>query len=198
MKNFFTEKIFPNPAKSVSAGFILVEALAAVSLLLMVLPAAMSAAISGVSVGSYSKNQVTASYLAQEGIEIIRLQRDNNMLCILFGNCSGVSNWSDIILSQCGGVNGCRADFGYGVAAPVITACTFASCPSALLNVHKTYGLYAMNTGTDWIPSIFKRIIKITSISSDEIVVDSTVTYPTQFGTRSVTVTDDLYYWLKP
>jgi Tfp pilus assembly protein PilV len=57
-------------------GFTLLEALVAVSILMVAVMAPMTIAQKGLSSATYTKNQMIASYLAQDAIEYIKNKRD--------------------------------------------------------------------------------------------------------------------------
>jgi type II secretory pathway pseudopilin PulG len=61
-------------------GFTLLEALVAISILMVAVVAPITIAQKGLSSASYSKNQMIASYLAQDAIEYIINKRDENVI----------------------------------------------------------------------------------------------------------------------
>jgi len=63
-----------------SGGFTLVETLVAISIFSVSIIALMAVLASGVSDINYAKRKITATYLAQEGIEYVRNMRDNAFL----------------------------------------------------------------------------------------------------------------------
>ena len=62
------------------SGFTLVETLVAISVLLLVIVGPMTIAQQGLQSSFFSQEQIAAFHLAREGVEIIRLKRDNNVL----------------------------------------------------------------------------------------------------------------------
>jgi len=61
-------------------GFTLLEALVAISILMVAVVAPITIAQKGLSSSIYSKNQMIASYLAQDAIEYIKNKRDQNVI----------------------------------------------------------------------------------------------------------------------
>ena len=73
-------------------GFTLVETLVAIALLLAVLVGPITLIAQSLFSTSFSRNNLIANNLAQEGIELIRAVRDNNILCVTRG---GTMAWDD-------------------------------------------------------------------------------------------------------
>ena len=165
-------------------GFTLIETLVAVSILVLAVTGAFSAAHNGMMSSLYSKDQVTAFYLAQEAIEQIRNLRDQNGIR---GNpqgwLSGIANPGD----PCTFGNTCYVD-ALNDAAPLIL-CP-ATCPTLLLNNN---GFYSYDNGTT---TKFRREVNISSISANEIVIEATV-YWTKgvLVDRSFTAREHLFNW---
>ncbi len=105
---------------------------------------------------------ITADYLAQEGIEIIKNIRDNNIL-------SG-SSWSQGF-SIC--TTGCQGDYKTGTA---IQTTPLGAYKDTFLN-NSGSGFYSYDAGVR--PTIFKRKITITQPGSDNNIlkVDVLVTW---------------------
>lgn len=97
--------------KNSNFGFTLVETFVAIVILMIAVTGPMTLFSNSISDGVYAKNQVTASYLAQEGLELVINLRDSN---IRNGNdwlnglsvcTSGPCYFSDVgqTFSSCGG-----------------------------------------------------------------------------------------------
>src|SRR3954462_4723522 len=61
-------------------GFTLLETMVAVTLLAVAIVAPMSLTVQSLTSAYYARDEVTAFYLAQEGVESVRDFRDNNIL----------------------------------------------------------------------------------------------------------------------
>ena len=61
-------------------GFTLVETLVAISILLVAIVGPMTIAARGLQTAFYAREQITAFMLAQEGVELVRMIRDQNAL----------------------------------------------------------------------------------------------------------------------
>ena len=66
-------------------GFTLIETLAAIMLITVSIVAPMELTVQSLSAAYYARDQITASNLAQEGIEAVRAVRDANVLKIAEG-----------------------------------------------------------------------------------------------------------------
>ena len=79
----FTKQLCCAPSaycKSKCRGFTLVETLIAISIFTVSLLGIMSVLASGIADTNYAKRKMTATYLAQEGIEYMRNMRDTYVL----------------------------------------------------------------------------------------------------------------------
>lgn len=74
-------------------GFTLLESLVAISILMIAVASPMTISQKGLSSAIHAKNQITASYLAQDAIEYIINKSDNNV--------AGGSGWLDGIKFPC-------------------------------------------------------------------------------------------------
>lgn len=178
-------------------GFILVEVLVAVSILLLAVPAALTVVSKSVFFGTYSKDQVIATYLAQEGLEIIRNRRDQNMLEDIINSTTG--NWKNGFWTpDCKKPKKCIVDMGWGATDPVIQHCV-GGCSFVLDK--ELSGAYAHEhtTGT-WTPSPFSRYVQTDDVpggSSDEIRVSSTVNYKSHGIDKTITLSENLTSWIQ-
>lgn len=187
-----------NPKKKNRDAFIMIEVLVSISILLLCVPSAYNAIQSGTTGARYAKDQLIATYLAQEGLEIIESRRGDNMISL--SNGGAASGWLDGIDPECTGVNGCSVDIGYRQTEPTITPCAGPIC--GRLNVNDI-GVFAYNTGAGWTTTKYSRVVHVTRISCvgcpDAATVDSSVSYDLpNIGTRTVTISEDKYYWLAP
>lgn len=160
-------------------GFTLLETLVAVAVLLMALLGPFSIAQQSLKSAYYARDQVTAFYLAQEGIEFVRAVRDQNYL-------SG-------------------AEWLSGIDACVNTPCTidypnfvYATCPGGVcqpLRVSTTGGLYNQASG-DLSP--FTRQLLLTPITGhpDQMLVSVTLSWQSAGVPRVFTLQERLFNWL--
>jgi len=172
-------------SKQKNTGFTLVETLIAISIFSVSIIAMMSVLGGGISNTNYAKKKMTASYLAQEGIEYIRNMRDNYVLYPVNGTWNSFKSQ----LAPCNSGSEC----GFSTTNPiVISKCT--SNP----NVCKIYldnGNYNTNSiGND---SGFTRKIWATTVSSDEIKIYSAVSWTQGSGSFNITFSENLFNWVE-
>lgn len=174
MKNIFSKR---------QKGFTLVETLVAITILLVAITGAYSAAQTGLSGATYSRDQVVAIYLAQEGVEQIRNMRDEN----------GIAgrNWLTGIAQN----NGDPCYFGSSctvdTVANTLASCGSGTCPT--VRTDTTNGFYGSNPA--WTPTPFTRSITLTQISSDEVQIVVTISWSKGLSNRSFRVRENIMNW---
>ena len=152
-----------------NSGFTLVETLIAISIFSMSIVALMSILGSGISDTNYAKMKMTASYLAQEGIESIRNMRDSYVLYNDITSNSWTSFKAKMVPCNLGGECG----FNNSVSSTdksFIFKCT--SNPNGC-ELYVNNGNYNTNSiGND---SGFSRKILIDTVGQDEVKISSAV-----------------------
>ena len=82
-------------------GFTLVESLVAISLVLVGVTAAFSAAQGGLSANSSVRNRITAAFLAQEAMEGVKNIKDTTLLAIAFDTSGSPPTWLSGVPQAC-------------------------------------------------------------------------------------------------
>ena len=161
-------------------AFTLLETLVAIAVLLMALLGPFSIAQQSLKSAYYARDQVTAFYLAQEGVEFVRAVRDQNYL---EGN-----DWLSGIGTSCTGAP-CIIDFPNFTYA----ACPQGTCPP--LKVSQVGELYNHITGTE---SPFTRYILLTTspTNPEQIIVSVTISWRSSGVSRVFTIQERLFNWL--
>lgn len=159
-------------------AFTLLETLVAVSVLILALVGPFVIAQQSLKSAYYARDQVTAFYLAQEGVEFVRVIRDNNYL-------AGTPWLSGIDI--CVAVP-CTVDFPNFTYA----TCPISGCPPLLLSA--TGKLYNHASGT---ATPFTREIRlIQGVNPDSMVVAVTVRWTSAGVSRVFTLKETLFDWL--
>jgi Tfp pilus assembly protein PilV len=200
------------------SGFTLIETLVAISIFTMSVLAVMAVLANGISYTTYAKTKMTATYLAQEGIEYMRNLRDDYVLYTAYPGYTSLG-W-DAFLTEINicthphpssGPNGCyfndsnwdsSTSSAASLTGPLIEAC---GSPSATNNPCSLYynpstGVYGYSINPIVSPAVnsgFIREIKVTPSvggNPDEIQVTSTVTWTQGVG-GSVSFSEDLFNW---
>lgn len=174
-----------NRGHKLSAGFTVVEALVALGILVVGLSGGFAAVSLSLNRSTLSKEQVTAFYLAQEAMEIVRYTRDSNSLA----GSPWLSGFAEDAGDPCGGETVCRVD----ATSFAWTSCgstSWGNCP--VLRQHNTLRLYthSLSNTTD---TIYKREIKVVKPSVDLIEVEVRVTWNHTGEPQSFIVTGIFY-----
>lgn len=161
-------------------AFTLLETLVAVAVLLMALLGPFTIAQQSLKSAYYARDQITAYYLAQEGIEFVRAVRDENYLT---GN-----DWLAGIDAVCLNTP-CIVDY---------PNFTYELCPSGIcpaLKVSATGGLYNHVSGTN---SPFTRQVMLTTSPTNPnlIIVSVTISWKSAGVPRVFTLQERLFNWL--
>ncbi|MDQ3090026.1 MAG: prepilin-type N-terminal cleavage/methylation domain-containing protein [bacterium] len=187
--NPLKEKINKN-----KSGFTLVETLVAISILVLAVTGAFSAAQSGLSSYNHSKNQTIAIYLAQEAIEQIRYRRSTNTISGSYWLSSVAEASSNVCFDTLNNGKSCTVD----VLNNTLTACS-GTCPVIRQNTDgdNSYGY----TGA-WTATIFRRSVQITPVypagcinNCSEVSVLVTITWSKGLVNRQFKIRENLFDW---
>ncbi len=187
-----------------ASGFTLLETMVAVTLLSVAIVAPMSLTTQSLASAYYARDQITAFFLAQEAIEVVRNMRDNNILANSQGTSVNLLN--NIPINQNFRVDA-RMNYGSGNTPPLCNSDPGGVC--APLQTDAVTGLYGYNVG--WTNTQFTRSViacfihspppngtgGCDAVPSDEIKLTATITWRTgQFQQRQVNVSENLYRWV--
>jgi prepilin-type N-terminal cleavage/methylation domain-containing protein len=153
------------------AGFTLVEAMVAIAILSISITGPLVIAQKGIASAVYSRDQVTAFYLAQEAVEYVRNARDTNR--------NNGLDWKTG-LGECVALN-CTIDATQDISLESAIA-TVASGPSNPISLNKSSGLYGYSAAVGWTPTLFRRLVSISSpagAEDREIIVSVKVSWST-------------------
>jgi prepilin-type N-terminal cleavage/methylation domain-containing protein len=191
-------------------GFTLVETLVAISILVIALTGPLAIIASSLKSSYFSRDEITAAYLAQEPIEFIRNIRDQNGL-----RYSNPNKWLNII----SGAEGVTFINNYDTktmrlnlvwtgstyelrpcGAPLTCTVKYDANAGAIGNTNSV--IYGSETGED---SIFTREIYLNRSESDpselsteperELIVTVVVSWKTGTISHNVTVVERIFNW---
>lgn len=196
-----------------TGGFTLIETLVAVSILLVAIVGPMEIASKGLFSAFYAQDEITAFYLAQEGVEYVRNARDTNYLIAIQEDPQ--RNWLQD-MEQCTDYYldsqsspGCKLDATYIVGGWLFTdgATPCDGVCEPLRYDDETFGIFTniyfdSPTGEQ---TKFTRILKILVdgpdvIQADSATIEVTVTWTTGglfTSTRSFTLREKIFNWNK-
>ncbi len=163
--------------KSPEKGFTLIEVIIAIAVMTVGVLGIYSLVSRVIISTSLSVSQLTASYLAQEGLEFSRNMRDTNFLKMRQGEEIA---WTEGLLSCAAG---CEIDYN---------DLAFASYQDRFLKA--TGSFYAYDAGQD---TKFKRKIIITQPSAIFLEVVVLVTWQERGNSREIQAAEKLYNWFR-
>ena len=159
------------------------EMLVALFVIIVGLMGGMSAILKTLTLSSFSSSRLTAAYLAQEGIEIVRNVRDTNWL-----EARTVVNDWDEGLTNCS--NGCIVDYDHSYGPDLIDPNLFAFADQ-FLNIDGN-GFYSYSPGN---PTKFQRKIIIQKTGPDRLDVVVQVIWSEKGKSYNFSAQENLYNW---
>lgn len=162
-------------------GFTLLETLVAITVLLMALTGPFAIAQQSLKSSYYARDQVTAFYLAQEGIEYVRAMRDGNYLTS--------APWLTS-LAACVTPAVCTVDFA-NFTSPAV--CPNGICPALFASTAS--GLFNQVNGT---ASKFTRTMTLTEVigQPDQMILSVTIAWKSAGVSRTFTLKERIFNWL--
>jgi type II secretory pathway pseudopilin PulG len=182
-----------NKKQTIQKGFTLIEVLIAVFILITAVVVPLTIGSKGIFYSNFVRDQSIASYLVQEGMESVRLTRDNVFLIGSANNNNSDDTWQNFVstVSNCESDINSRTENGCWLKG----GATFSQCGSSgcePLGIDSD-GHYVSDGGD---PSAFIRTIKTQSLTNpSRMRVDVTVSWKTNTLDRQITVTNYLTPW---
>lgn len=182
-------------------AFTLIETMVAISILLISVVGPLEIASKGLFSAMYAKEEITAFYLAQEGVELIKNVRDSNYLVDAYtatGNTNWLSKVSECVLDATHTV-GCTIDpTQFSNEDDEIETCDEDDlCPP--LKFDGTSGIYSYSVDPGVEESKFTRTVSIVydPITPNEAKVVSTVAWSSSLlgNQKSTTLTATIFNW---
>ena len=190
----------PTFAKKVG-GFTLIEMLVGITILLVAVIGPLYTAFQGVSLSLLARDQITASFLAQEGIEFVRFRIGTNKNALKVGKFL-ISSGTPYDLTKCSWQlntgKSCTVDMFKTDPTAAITECN-GDCP--YLRYSTTTRKYDYETGGDTYETFFRRSIRVdhnNALAPDKIMefqVESKVEWGKPGDIRSIVLKDVIRDW---
>ncbi|MBI4065655.1 prepilin-type N-terminal cleavage/methylation domain-containing protein [Candidatus Kaiserbacteria bacterium] len=173
-----------------SRGFTLIETMVAVTILAFAVAGPLYTANRVVVAAQTARSQLTASYLAQEGIEYVRSVRDNEYLSAYRAGGTNVSstawnNFLNAITTSCG--TSCQFD----PTNNSLTACSGSGCSALWLSSANVY----TQKQTSGVATPFTRTIQAVAITANDEKITSTVSWNFHGTPYSVTINTHITPW---
>ena len=192
--------------RSQDKGFTLIEAIVAIVILITAISGPIALAGRSLRASLTAQNEMIATYLLEEGFEVMHNMRDNNSAADLTPTHA---NWLTDIYFNCKVL--CIIDatqhngpgiWASGGASPAIL-CAPPCTNYTTMYFDPSSGIYqqkASGFGGGWTKTIFNRSYVMTGIDADpplrQVRITGTITFTGYGGTlRTLTVTRDLYNW---
>jgi type II secretory pathway pseudopilin PulG len=191
--------------KNMRKGFTLVEALVAISILMIAIASPLTLAQRGISAAILSRDQMTASFLAQDGIEAVKNIRDQ---IAITGRTPG--DWLEPDLTSCictdsnngldcsnfvSSVNYCNIDTTGDLTTSIKQKGTPGINPMKIsTKPDGTFIKYDL-LGTSATSSKFSRYINVTKSTTNpnEAIINARVSWVSPLGIQNITIKDFIY-----
>lgn len=160
-------------------GQILLEVMIALSMVAIGLLGLLSLLTNSIGINKIISSEYVASYLASEGIEVVKNITDRNL-----SNGNGFNQG----LATCEDSNGCRLQFNSPDSYAIVSA-----NDGMPLKFDDQTKLYRYDSGE---PTTFVRTIKVSEgLGGNELIVNSQVTWKARGSDYEITLEDHFFAW---
>ncbi len=192
---------------SYTKGYSLIEVLVAIAILMIAIVGPLTIAAKSIQSSQYARQQITATYFAQEGVTAIHAIRNESALAYINNPTANPNPWAWTVasgkyanLNACfSEINGCNIDFSDSFLENNAVSCaTKSNCTLELqitTSSSKKSPFYVLNV-TPPSPTPYTRRISLTPLNTgDEILITSTVEWNSKLlgGMHSVTATSSVF-----
>lgn len=175
MKTFFFEKEIMRPGQA--HGFTLVETLVAITILLIAVLAPMRIVSQSIKAAALSQQQLTATFLAQEGVEAMIRLRDDDAL-----DGGATWDWYTNLPSACSSGTGCD----YDPATDNLIVCSGNNCKIYLDESASNNTYYSHDSnGTE---TLYTRTTTVSEVQTGEVEVTCTVSWYSDIVRQDISV----------
>ncbi len=167
-----------------NSGQVLVETMVALTMVTIGLLGILSLLSYSIGLNKVISDQYVASYLAAEGIELVKNIIDNNVASGIGAYNSGLSS-----------VGNYTADYKSNFLTPLDVTnsvpLSFDNCSSGTMRY-----TYSPSCGNAAVKTFFYRTINISYYDADEMIVKSTIDWTSRGGlTNEIVLEDHFYNW---
>lgn len=183
-------------------GFTLIETLIAVAILTTAIIGPFVAIQTAITASYVARDQLTATMLAQEGVEFVRSIRDGNYLYNITNPTPPLRSWLYGLDGSGGSVNCVDPDSPaspYNCTVDPIGTTPVQLCPTSGTGTcpplnYSTANVYTQTAGSP--ATRFTRRVTLITVSATEVRVVVTVAFTTNHKSYSVVLDEHLYNWL--
>jgi Tfp pilus assembly protein PilV len=173
-KNIFIQK---------KSGFTIIETLVAIFILLITTTGPLTFAQSGLRTSFLARDQITAFFLAQESVEVLKNIRDTNQL----NNTNWLNNFGKCNPINIGNTVSC--DIDASVNLPI--QCPNNKC-SLPLQYDENTGIFSFSGNNPF--SKYTRTVHVTMISKNELQIIVDVSWVSQFlAEKRIVIQENIY-----
>ncbi|MEI8130493.1 MAG: prepilin-type N-terminal cleavage/methylation domain-containing protein [bacterium] len=194
---------FSHTYNQTERGFTIVEVLIALTIFSIAVAGVITVAAQGGLTINIARNKLVATYLADEGIELVRGLRDTDVAGVPADSRS--TGWASFVsgIAPCATSTSVSCDIdatNYAGATIFPNVANIVSCPvtGCPLYYDVSSGFYK-DTWSAGVPpvSVFARKITVDPVplSTDEVTVTVTVTWKDGITPMSLTHTEELFNW---
>jgi prepilin-type N-terminal cleavage/methylation domain-containing protein len=180
--------------KQKNKGFTLVETLVAITILMISIVGPMVIVSNGIKSSNYAKDQVTAFYLAQDGVEALRFIRDANRISIVTDLNPLSVPWDFLSSLNCSSGSVCKIDTDvvYNGDSSMLDGVTLQGDDDYLfINNQGMYDYKIDGTETK-----FKRYFTIEpGLNASEVIINMTIDWSSGLYQRQFNIKESLFYW---
>jgi len=176
-----TPKFFGVTFAKAKGGFTLIETMVALTIITFAVLGPVSLASYSIKTSTSAKNNVIASFLAQDAMEYIKNWRDDNYF-------QG-ENWLKDLDGPCANASGCRVD----TTLPWGNNNAIKNCPSTCPLLQYDGLSYNYSSGTN---TIFRRrYIIAENVVGQEARISINISWKDKFGNHSFDLEDHIFNW---
>lgn len=186
-------------------GFTLIETLVAIAILTLSVAGPLLIASRALISAQLAQQQLTASNLAQEGVEYVQLIRDDEYLTAYQSSLNDTSinatkvGWANFLsaISSCSSPASCTMDDPTSSLPPALKSCSSNQNGTCTPLYVGSNGVYTQSSSIGNTETPYTRTIQVSPITptNTEAIVTSIVTWSFHNHSYSISINDHLTAW---